>query len=450
MAVPAPLVYSLRIGTDARIVHPRQSEPPSTNRIDRGGDDGSQPVTTDQSDAPAVPVDSPAGRAGRNTWIDVVRGLAIFGVVAVHSAQAAHTISHIRVESVFTQIAELGVYGVEVFFFISGWLLSSIYERDTSRTLRSYGYWPKRIARIYPLWVLFLIIAILWDLVPWNGHVFGWDLRWFAQVHPGIPGYLVAVVMMLTFTPWMSGTLWNNVIPGGWSIQAEIASYTFFPFLRRVRLEIVIAVLLVINVVTMVLERAHLAPGSPANWALNAWVRLDFYSTIFYFLVGVLAARLLRGAPDLATIRARLLAIPARAAIIGIAYVTTVLYVPLWFGNNPTGIGLVAASLVVAALIERTRLIRWFFLVVGKYSYFIYFFHVLGVTILVQAWTKFVRTPTGIFRNESVDFVLIFVLAWVVSIPLGWLSFRFIESPFMRLASRKTRRPRAGADPANG
>ena len=57
----------------------------------------------------------------RNLWIDVLRGLAILGVVLVHTMQTTNSLLVGDRSVAFTYLIELGRYGVEVFFFISGW-----------------------------------------------------------------------------------------------------------------------------------------------------------------------------------------------------------------------------------------------------------------------------------------------------------------------------------------
>ena len=75
----------------------------------------------------------------RNSWLDVLRGLAIFGVVSVHSI---HTTDVFIAQSVkssdFSFLMSLGKYGVELFFFLSGWLLASIYGLSGNKVGKPY------------------------------------------------------------------------------------------------------------------------------------------------------------------------------------------------------------------------------------------------------------------------------------------------------------------------
>lgn len=56
----------------------------------------------------------------RSYWLDVLRGLAIFGVVAVHSIQLTDNIVLQNKSNFFSWLIGLGQYGVELFFFCRG------------------------------------------------------------------------------------------------------------------------------------------------------------------------------------------------------------------------------------------------------------------------------------------------------------------------------------------
>jgi peptidoglycan/LPS O-acetylase OafA/YrhL len=65
------------------------------------------------------------------------------------------------------------------------------------------------------------------------------------------------IVLTLSFTLFFSASLWNSVIPGGWSIQAEVAHYILFPFIRRRSLNSVLKIVAVVNIFTSVLYFAR-------------------------------------------------------------------------------------------------------------------------------------------------------------------------------------------------
>lgn len=100
--------------------------------------------------APARP-DRPASRgrsASRLAWLDALRGLAAL-VVVLHHGDVWRFVPHGRT---IGDHFDLGVYGVMVFFLISGWIIpASLHRRGDVR-----GFWVGRLFRLYPL--LFVVV----------------------------------------------------------------------------------------------------------------------------------------------------------------------------------------------------------------------------------------------------------------------------------------------------
>lgn len=92
-------------------------------------------------------------------FLNILRGLAIFGVVAMHSAQAEESINVHHESSYVREILYLGRYGVEVFFFLSGWLLAALYGFQGDSI--SKGFFRRRLARIYPFGIFLIIYSLL-------------------------------------------------------------------------------------------------------------------------------------------------------------------------------------------------------------------------------------------------------------------------------------------------
>ena len=83
-----------------------------------------------------------------------------------------------------------------------------------------------------PLWILFIALGILEARIIGKG-------PWLAARNVPEGGNslvhtpLFIWILSLTFTLWLVDSLWNTVMPGGWSIQAEIAHYLAFPIIRK-------------------------------------------------------------------------------------------------------------------------------------------------------------------------------------------------------------------------
>jgi peptidoglycan/LPS O-acetylase OafA/YrhL len=96
-------------------------------------------------------VRAPARRA-RLAWLDALRGIAALCVVYAHLSTRVLPTVHNAVYNVF----DPGLYGVLVFFLISGYIVpASLERRGSVRT-----FWISRLFRLFPLFV-FAIAAVL-------------------------------------------------------------------------------------------------------------------------------------------------------------------------------------------------------------------------------------------------------------------------------------------------
>ena len=111
-------------------------------------DDTHEPV----SRGPASPVPAGAARTRRLAWLDALRGLAALCVVYAHFGTRVLPAVHNAVYQAF----DPGLYGVLVFFMISGYIVPASLERKGS--VRSF--WLGRMFRLFPLFVV-AIAAVL-------------------------------------------------------------------------------------------------------------------------------------------------------------------------------------------------------------------------------------------------------------------------------------------------
>jgi peptidoglycan/LPS O-acetylase OafA/YrhL len=95
--------------------------------------------------------------------LDGIRGVAIAGVILVHFVANMFQQPHNLVERISTKITGYGMWGVDLFFALSGYLITGIlYEtRESPRYFRAF--YMRRTLRIFPLYygVLFLLIVLI-------------------------------------------------------------------------------------------------------------------------------------------------------------------------------------------------------------------------------------------------------------------------------------------------
>jgi len=112
--------------------------------------------------------------AALSAWMNFLKGMAIFGVVAFHffndhanAIMAAATITTgfdglLRTaQSAFLQATHIGSQGIHVFFFLSGYGLAL---SETKKSLNPGQFMIRRLSRIYPAFVLALLFVALLQL----------------------------------------------------------------------------------------------------------------------------------------------------------------------------------------------------------------------------------------------------------------------------------------------
>jgi len=374
----------------------------------------------------------------RIDYLDILRGIAIFGVVTFHTIMLTNEIVIFhsgQLKSIFTDFFNLGAYGVELFFVLSGWLLSSIYQTKGSV---GKSYWVRRLAKIMPLWVIFFVGQILY------AHL-GVQAGWYSarQVSIGQNSFLHSPIgitlITMTFMLWISTSLWNTVIPGAWSIQAEVGHYLLFPKIRNmsaVRMMIVASCINCFSIVVKLFQSSVYYSQIPiiVQQSIDAYLRLNLFATLDFFLIGVIANRL-----HLQYVRQenlRNLIIEMRTnGIVLIFFGLSFMIVPLPVGKTIEAVGYIFISLLIGLGILEFSLIREAFRLMGKFSYFIYFIH-FQLLFFLTRWTNNVNFTLNYDFSQIVVFVPLLFSTLVLSTLLGYFSFKYFESPILRKAQQ--------------
>jgi peptidoglycan/LPS O-acetylase OafA/YrhL len=185
------------------------------------------------------------------TWkrldgIDLLRGLAIFFVLMNHVNMRLLGARVLYTKFLPSQLAHLlvwnGQLGVQMFFVVSGFLITSITLRRWGQlsNVNLKGFYLFRFARIAPL--LFLLLAVLSALHFANVHDF--------VVTAKTGGLGQALLATLTFRV-NALEAQRGYLPGNWdilwSLSVEEMFYLFFPLVCRVfgRGKLLLAILLV-------------------------------------------------------------------------------------------------------------------------------------------------------------------------------------------------------------
>jgi peptidoglycan/LPS O-acetylase OafA/YrhL len=312
---------------------------------------------------------------------------------------------------------------LSLFFLLSAFLITELLlrERERTGTVHLRAFYARRILRIWPLY--FAIVGF--------GYVFG-------LVRPDAPwglGRLVAYCVLLGNLYTARHGQAQNPAGAMWSISIEEQFYLLWPSIvkRGTGLLLIVSSLLIPLAYfwMFVLLRAHTAL-EPGIWT-NSVVEFQFFG------LGALIALALRGkAPQInGAVRFAMFLAGIALWLLATGYfeVFSSQEIPIWrvvigYASVAMGCGLQCVGILGARP-------KWFpgvLIYLGKISYGLYAFHLLGLRIAYSLAIRMHRLPR--LETALMDFRLTIALG--ITILIAMLSYRFCESPFLRIKERFT------------
>jgi len=348
--------------------------------------------------------------------LDHMRALAVFLVVAWHCIHAT-SVPYSFVPAFFPlAIFDEGHTGVALFMTLSGYLFAKLLD---GRAISFPAFLFNRALRLLPL----LLLVMLWI---------------------GVERYLAGENMAIYALQLVKGFVYDSWPAGAWSVTVELHFYLILPILlwmfRRNRA----LPLLVIGMAIALRYAIHDHKGEVQNYAYSFIVgRID------QFVLGMLAFNF----------RQHL----AKRHAICLLVVTAFLLFYYWFDSvggfyqypahpSPSRIWIILPTIEGACY---AMLIGWydnsfsqakpgrisqFIGRIGEYSYSIYLLH----GFFLGYFLTLIRYCGLLPSNFYVVFGWSAVFLALMTIP-GFLSFRYIELPFLKLRKIYTRSPSSGA-----
>jgi peptidoglycan/LPS O-acetylase OafA/YrhL len=361
--------------------------------------------------------------------IDLLRGLAIFFVLMNHVNMRLLGARIAYLKFLPAQLAHFlvwnGQLGVQMFFAVSGFLITSITLRRwgslSSVSLRDFYLF--RFARIAPL--LFLLLAILSGLHFAHVHNF--------VVNAKTGGLGRALLAALTFHVNVLEAR-RGYLPASWdilwSLSVEEMFYLFFPVVCRIfgRGKLLLAILCAF-VVLGPFGRTMLAHGN------EVWSEYSYLGGMEGIALGCLTAILLS---SIRLSRPMLWALGTSGAIIvSLSLVFSWQAYRGWLGR--TGLNMTILGLGTCMFIAATAQTHWKsprplspLLGIGRYSYEVYLTHMFVVFGLFSLFLKFDKP----MRLVPVLFALTILIAGA----LGAAVARFYSDPMNQYLRNRSRR----------
>ena len=361
--------------------------------------------------------------------LDVVRFIAAISVVFAHGFEAwkVYFIEYVynvspsehfgpKFEYFERFFANLGI-GVEIFFFISGFLITYILlvEKERFGNISFWRFFVRRALRIWPLYFLLLLLGPA--ITDW--------------MHYGQPDYLSLYLFYANFEVISSNT-WQFPFAHFWSISLEEQFYLFWPPIMTVLKKVALPIALIVLICISIASRAYYfynAEFAHAHLYMNLLCRMDtlliggliswyYHKKNFNFalptgvssllLLGLLGSFCLYDYNDWGNIMAALF----KKYLYLIAF------------------GAIILDYLFNPKYGKEKRIKRPFLYLGKISYGIYMFHNIVVIIVIKE----------ILLNNNLYSPVVFTLVYLSAVILiSIISFELYEKRFLHLKERFAR-----------
>src|SRR4051812_15035790 len=354
--------------------------------------------------------------------LDALRFIAALSVLIQHVSQFQVQIG-LAEPGWFHRLFLSGFDGVVLFFVLSGFLITYLLlaEGRTTGRIDISAFYVRRILRIWPLYFLLLAIALALYLAA-GRNTPGWVQPHDVAVF-GLYAALLANIALVYALPALA-------ISQTWSIAVEEQFYLVWPLLMRLFSNRLLTFMLGVVAVKL-LALGFLVHEWPANRATIVVSQLAFESLA---IGGVGAVLVFRGSSVLRPLFHPLGQLATVGAFVAVVYTRD----DVLFRSRTLGVTIL--SLAFAALIlnvgcnERSllRIGNPVLDYLGRISYGIYMFHPLLIYGIVYALWRLGWDPGDHLALQAA----VYVTAVAGTITVAALSYRYFETPFLRLKKR--------------
>jgi peptidoglycan/LPS O-acetylase OafA/YrhL len=379
--------------------------------------------------------------------LDGLRGIAILLVMiyhfwrfgSYHSWMDGPTATLSFWEQAYSNAAGMGWAGVDLFFILSGFLITGILydSRDSKHYFRVF--YARRTVRIFPLYYGFLVFYF-WIIPFVMAHFAHVEL---AEIHDSAHAKFFAWTYLVNWYEGFNGfDVLTTPLQHFWSLAVEEQFYFIWPFLvLKLARRRLMSVCSWIVLSALVLRAAFFLMHLPYVSYMGTFCRADSLA------IGAIVALAARNPDDWKSIVkwARLLAFPALCGVITLRILNPVCIAGP--GNSPVffmitlEISLIAiffgACLVlVLSLRQEGRVHRLmgasFLRFFGKYSYCLYICHLPIVAMLAKGGLNSEQL-TDWLDNELLAVLLVNFIAFAVSICVALASWHLYEKQWLKL-----------------
>lgn len=365
-------------------------------------------------------------RAIHFSGLNAFRFLAASLVVLVHLKDIHHNLH--RHASVFWDHVSNGLGGLAVtfFFVLSGFLITYLLlaEKETFGTIAVKNFYWRRILRIWPLY--YLIIFLAFALLN-NPAVFPSIAG--PEVYQHAPTNLLLYLFLLPNVAWVSGLqiMFANQL---WSVGVEEQFYLVWPVLMKSfnKRNILLSMLSIVG--GFVVARngaAFMSSHHMGNIPFLAYFgNLMGATRIDCMAIGGLGAYAFYYYPEATRrfISSTVVDVAVAALVVGLVYSGK--FIPY---VQDEIYGSLFCYIILSSSCKEGSVLRlenklWSFL--GKLSYGVYMWHMIVLGLLLA----FIRSTRML--SSTMEDGLLYVTTLPVTILVAWLSYKYVEMPFLK------------------
>lgn len=360
-------------------------------------------------------------------FIEALRGYAILGVLLTHSS---HSITNLPIW--LDNLGVQGARGVQLFFILSSFILFySLDKKYLDGKVEISDFFLKRFFRIAPAFYAALICYTLLDYIV---NYFG--LSDFEENFT-----LADFLSTITFTSVLHPNWLYSMVPGGWSISSEFMFYLLIPLLFRLirNLKTAIIFLGIFIVASQLANQVFLSLTSITDDKLrDSYVFHWFPSQFPVFLFGILFYYLIKTKfdDDNETVVHKRDNIILMFSLIFLIFLSVINKADTFNVVGQYGFALAFVGVAYGLSAGcKALIVNKYILFIGKISFSMYLVHFFVLDILL----KLVLPRVEEAFSPTISLIIMYTLTFLLSIPLSYLSYRYIEKTGMEFGRKVTK-----------
>jgi peptidoglycan/LPS O-acetylase OafA/YrhL len=346
--------------------------------------------------------------------LDGLRGIAIILVILYHNFN-------------FIEYFNYGWLGVDLFFVLSGFLITDILFNSLNSKNYFKSFYARRILRIFPLYY-FSLILFLWIIPAINTSLL--DMKYYQEHQLWFWTYLQN--WPLIFKDDSGASVLNHY----WSLAIEEQYYLIWPFiillLKKPKRIFILCILLLVIVIA---SRFYIWQNRND---FPTYERAFLFTRIDGILIGAMLA-------SLYNINAQLLRKYFTVFLLLLTALNYAFYLfkknqspdfPVWGIAGFTTFALIFAMIVYEAVMKENKFINFilsnsFLRFLGKYSYGFYIFH-WPVAIILSPW--FYNITSALFeKNSFIHLLSTGILSTIAGLLVSIICYHALEKHFLKL-----------------